>query len=180
VRREFFIAPSKAQHGYLLVAVIAAIGLVVLALGDASVPDAGLIGGLNLLLATGLLAWNIYSSRDRRAHMTLDEEGIWYRDWKIGKVLWPDIAHAAISGSRVQSFLSVCLRDPERFLARLAENERNGLRGNRLVNMPELRVPNGALDEALEEILGAVNANLKRYGAARAQRTGDRRGAARG
>lgn len=172
-RREFHIARSKLQHGYVLAGVLGAIGLALIALGGDTVPDAGLLAVVNLALAAAVLAMVRRSARDRRPRMVLDHEGLWYRDWGIGPVPWSAIARSTILGSRVQSVLLVRLRDAERFLAGLPEDERRRLRSNRLARLPDLRVPSGALEAPLEEIAAAIQDRLAATGgAARAQAPG--------
>jgi hypothetical protein len=90
----------------------------------------------------------------------LGDEGIWFRDWKIDPVPWTAIDDAYTSGSRIQAFVSLRLRDPDGFLAALPEAERKALRGNRLAKMPELRIPHDALDAPFDDILAAIKAHL--------------------
>ena len=160
-RKEFRISRTKVQHGLLLGAVLAVIGLAVIGLGASVIPDAGLIGGLNLLIAAGILVSVMRSARDRRPRLVVDRSGIWYRDWEIGTVPWPEVADAAIAGPRLLSFLAVRLRDPDGYAARLPDAERAKLRSSRLYRAPVLRVPNGALDAPLEEILAAIEAGIE-------------------
>ena len=144
----------------LLSAVLAVIGLGVLTLGPASIPDSGLIGAVNLALAAGVLI----GGRPRRARSSTahddHREGLWYRDWNIGKVAWTQVAGASLGGSRLMSFVVLRLRDPEGFVADLSQAERASLRSNRLVRLPELRIPNGALETSLDELLATIRANL--------------------
>ncbi|MFQ5775700.1 MAG: hypothetical protein ACE5GS_14355 [Kiloniellaceae bacterium] len=167
-RREFRIARTKVQHGLLLGAVLAAIGLAIIAIGAPAIPDAALVGGVNLLIGAGILVSVVRAARDPRPRMVLDRRGIWYRDWGIGTVPWPEVADAAIGGPRLRSFLGVKLCDPDGFLARLPEDERAKLRSGRLHRAPELRIPNGALDAPLDEILKAIRQHLAEHAVTRA------------
>ena len=144
----------------LLSAVLAVIGLGVLTLGPASIPDSGLIGTVNLALAASVLIVVVRAGRDRRPRMMIDREGLWYRDWNIGKVAWTQVAGASLGGSRLMSFVVLRLRDPEGFVADLSQAERAALRSNRLVRLPELRIQNGALETSLDELLATIRANL--------------------
>jgi len=149
----------------LLAGVLATIGLAVIFFADASIPNAALLGAVNLLLAGGVLFSVVRAARDPRPRMVLDRDGIWYRDWPVGKVPWRFLRGVYMQGSRFQTFACVELRDPESFLAALGEAERRKCRSNRLVRLPCLLVPHGALDAPLEQIADAI-------GAALAQRTG--------
>jgi len=148
--RVFRLSRQKRQHALLLAAVLAAIGGLILAVGSGTVPDAGLVGGLQLLIAAGVAVSALVMGRDDRPQLVLDAEGLWYRDWKLPKLPWDAVGDVAIAGARVQSYLAIQLRDPD-WLARHARN-----RGGRLVQPNELRVPNGALDAPLSEVQAAI------------------------
>ena len=159
-RGEYRSGRAKTQHGMLLSAVLAVIGLGVLTLGPASIPDSGLIGAVNLALAAGVLIVVVRAGRDRRPRMVIDPEGLWYRDWKIGKVAWTQVAGASLGGSRLMSFVVLRLHDPDGFVATLPQAERASLRSNRLVRLPELRIPNGAVETSLDELLATIRTSL--------------------
>ncbi len=159
-RREFRTSRTRVQHGILLSVVLALIGLGTLLFGGPSVRDAELVGAVALAMSAAILFVVLRSARDTQARMVLDRDGIWFRDWEIGPVPWAAIDDAYTSGSRLQAFVSLRLRDPEGFLAGLPEAECKALRGNRLAKMPELRIPHGALDAPFDEILAAIKAHL--------------------
>jgi hypothetical protein len=159
--KAYHIAPAKLQHGTLLAGVLAAIGLAVMFLADASIPNAALIGAVNLLLAGGVFISVVRAARDPRPRMVLDRDGIWYRDWPVGRVPWRHLRGVHMQGSRVQTFACVELRDPESFLAALSEAERRKCRSNRLVRMPCLLVPHGALDAPLAQIVETIRAAIR-------------------
>ncbi len=156
--RCYYVSRTKAQHAALLAAVLALIGGGVLLSG--AVPDAGLIGGLHLALAVVVGLSAVYLARDRSPRLTIDDEGIWFRGWHLDKLPWSEIADVYIAGSRVRSQLCVRVREGDRLLAGLPEQERTRLLRNPLVHLPELRVPNGALDAALPEVEAAIRVKL--------------------
>lgn len=159
-RREFYVARTKILHGMLLAAVLGVIGVGSIVAGDDMVPGAVLVGVVNLAIAAGIFYSAQRSVRDRRPHMVLDREGVWYRGWGVGKVRWAELLDTYPSGARVQAYISLRLADPEGFVAALPDGERTKLKGNRLYRSPELRIPHGALDEPLEEILNALRSGL--------------------
>lgn len=158
--RCYYVSRTKVQHAGLLAAVLALIGGGVLLFGGGAVPDAGLIGGLQLALAVVVALSAAYLARDRAPRLTIDDEGIWFRDWRLDKLPWSEVADVYIAGSRVRSQLCVRVREGDRLAAGLPEQERKRLLQNPLVHPPELRVPNGALDAALPEIEAAIRAKL--------------------
>ena len=159
-RKEFRASRIRVQHGILLSVVFALVGVGSLLFAGPTVPDVELVGAAALVLSIIMLIVVWRNARDTRARMVLDSDGIWFRDWEIGSVPWAAIGDAYTSGSRLQAFVSLQLRDPDDFLAGLPEAERKALRSNRLARMPELRIPHGTLDAPLNEVLTAIEAHL--------------------
>jgi hypothetical protein len=160
-RREFRASRSRVQHGILLGAVLALIGLGTVLFAGTAVRDAELVGGVVLVLSAVMLAVTWRNARDTRARMVLDSDGIWFRDWNIQPVPWAAFDDAYTSGSRLQALVALHLHDPDGFLAGRPEAERKSLGANRLARMPELRIPHGTLDAPLDEVLAAIKARLK-------------------
>jgi len=160
-RKEFGGGRTRAQHGMLLSAVLAAIGLASLLIAGPAAPDAELAGAVALLLSLGVLIVVMRNARDRRPRLVLDRDGVWFRDWDIAAVPWAAIDTVLTSGSRLQAFITLSLRDPERFLNALPPAERAGLTSNRLFRRPELRIPHNALDAPLDEVLAALRSGLE-------------------
>lgn len=160
-RKEFQNSRARVKHGILLGAVLALVGLGSLIFGGSTVRDAELVGAVALLMSAGVLVMVARGARDRRPRMVLDPDGIWFRDWKIDRVPWTAIDSAYASGGRVRALATLRLRDPEDFLRGLPESERNALKSNPLFRSPELRIPNGAVDAPLNELLAAIRAGLQ-------------------
>ncbi len=160
-RREFRTSRARVQHGILLGAVLTVIGLGSLFFGGSSVPDAELVGAVVLVLAAGVLIVVVRGMRDTRPRLVLDRDGVWFRDWGIEKISWAAIDAVYTSGSRLQAFITLSLRDPERFLNALPPAERARLTSNRLFRRPELRIPHNALDAPLDQVLAALRSGLE-------------------
>ncbi len=159
-RREFHTSRTRVQHGILLSVMLALVGVWALLFAGPSVRDAELVGAVALALAAVVSFVVLRNARDIRERMVLSGEGVWFRDWEVGPVPWAAIDDAYTGGSRLQAFVCLHLRDPDGFLAGLPEAERKALRRNRLYRPPELRIPHGALDAPLAEILAAIQAQL--------------------
>ena len=65
------------------------------------------------------------------------------------------------TGSRLQPFVTLRVRDPDGFIASLGPAEAARLRGNRLWKRPELRIPNGAAEATQPEILAAIRTAME-------------------
>ncbi len=160
-RHEFRSSRAQVQHGILLGAVLAVIGLGSLFFGGSSVPDAELVGAVVLVLAAGVLIVVVRGARDTRPRMVVDRDGVWFRDWGIETVSWAAIDAVYTSGSRLQALITLSLRDPEGFLNALPPAERVRLTSNHLFRRPELRIPHNALDAPLDEVLAALRSGLE-------------------
>ncbi len=160
-RHEFRSSRAQVQHGILLGAVLAVIGLGSLFFGGSSVPDADLVGAVVLVLAAGVLIVVMRSARDQRPRMVLDRDGIWFRDWDIAAVPWAAVDKVYAGGSRLQAFITLRLRDPEQFLNALPGAQRAKLTSNRLFRRPELRIAHNTLDAPLDEVLAALRSGLE-------------------
>lgn len=160
---ESRVARSKVQHGLVLAGLLVAVGLTAVLLPLNPSADGLWIGLLLLVLGAGVGAHAVWRGRDRSAALRIDEAGVWFRDWGC-RVPWHHIEAVYQTGSRMQSFVTIKTRDPDRFLGSLPETEARKLRGNRLWKAPELRIPSGAVEASQQEILAAVQARVERPG----------------
>ena len=161
--KEFKAGTSKSRHGLTLGAMLGVFGLWVLLFAGEAVPDRLWLGTLNLVLgaAIALYAWR--AGRPSGAQLRVDRRGVWFRDW--GATLpWEEIDEVYQSGTRLQPFITLRVRDAASFLASLPEEEARKLRGNRLWKQPELRIPFGAVEATRQEILDAIEAGMERHG----------------
>jgi len=162
---EFQVAAAKTKHGLILGSLLLVIGLGILLFGAGRVEGHVVTGGLALLLGLGVVAYTLWTRRQADPQLRIDEAGVWFRDWGIC-VPWREIEDAYQSGTRLQPFVTLRLRDPQAFLAGLGTDETKALRGNRLWKAPELKIPNAAVEASQREVLEAVLTGLKTEGAA--------------
>lgn len=162
--KEFGVARSKARHGLILTLGLLAFGGWILFVGGESIPDRNWIGllALGLGLGLGFHAWR--TARRAGIQLRIDDTGIWFKDWDA-TVPWREVADVYQTGHRLQPFVTLYLKHPERFLGSLAEPEARKLRANRLWKSPELKIPNGAVDVSQPELLDLLRAGLEVYAA---------------
>lgn len=157
--QEFGIGRSKLRHGLAIAALGILIGAAVLLFAGESVPDRQWIGVLLMALGLGV---GVHAWRTGRWHgvqLRVDGAGVYFREWGA-TVPWGEIADIYQSGSRLQPFVTLRVRDPERFLAGLSEAEASRLGRNRLWKPPELRIPYNAVEATRDEVLAAIEAGL--------------------
>ncbi len=161
--KEFRVARNKLVHGALIAGLLLLVGLWLIFFADPSIAYAEVLGLINLALAGGILVVALRKAGDRQPHLVLDRDGIWFRDWGLDKVPWQQVRDVYTSGSRIQAFACIEIRDPQALLAGLPDERRRKLNSNRLVRPPRLLVPNGALDAPLQDILAALRAGLEEH-----------------
>ncbi len=157
---EFQVAAAKTKHGLILAGLLLVIGLGVLLFGAGRVEGHLVTGGLALLLGLGVVVYTLRARRQAGPQLRVDEAGVWFRDWGVC-VPWHEIEDAYQSGTRLQPFVTLRLRDPQAFLAGLGAEDVKALHGNRLWKAPELKIPNAVVEASQREILDAVLAGLK-------------------
>ena len=160
--REYGPSRSKIKHGLIVGGVLVATGLWTLLLAGESLPDR--VGTGLLAVAAGLAfalhAW--WSGRTAGVQLRLGPEGVWFRQWGV-TVPWSEIAEAGQSGTRLQPYVALILKDPEGFLGRLPTADGRALRVNRLWKPPELRIPKGTVEAGQEELVAALAEGLRAY-----------------
>lgn len=158
--REFQIGKSKSQHGFVVGGFCGIVGLVMLLFVGQEVAQRYWIGALMLALglSISLHAWR--TGRTRGGYLRLDADGVSFREWGA-TVPWGEIADVYQSGSRLQPFITLRVRDAERFLAGLPQDEARRLGRNRLWKAPELRIPYSAVDAPRDEILSAIETGIE-------------------
>lgn len=155
------VSKSRRIHASIIAGLLAAIGGGSFFLGENYVPDNELIG----IVCGGIAVAVLIVSRGawtKGVAMTIDETGVWYRDWELPVVPWPHVASARPSGIRLRPLLRIELHDPESFFSGLDEESRRRLRGNTLVKSDHLLIPNGALELPIAEIATAMKAAAPR------------------
>lgn len=130
--------------------------------GD-TVPDRQLIGVAAVALGAGVGLYAWWTSRVADAVLRIDASGVWFRDWGI-TVPWPEIGQILHTGHRFQPFVTLRIRNPDRFPGALPPGETRKLKGGRLWKSPYFRIPNGSVDAPQPELLASLRAALKEYG----------------
>lgn len=152
--REFAAAPQRRHHGFVIAALLAVLGLWLLILAPAGIPDRQAIGAGALVLSAGMVVFTL-RSQPKGTKLRIDSDGVWFDEWGL-TVPWSQVFEIVTSGSRIQAYISLRLIDAEGFVAALPEAERNKLKGNRLFKVPEFRIPNAAVDASMEELLSCL------------------------
>lgn len=158
---SFRIAKSRIQHGFLLAAVLAAIGLAALFLADPAVTGGPLVGLFNLCLAAGVAFYNWRLVRDPQPRLLIDAQGIWFRDWALDPIPWAQVADTLQQGGRIQAFFCIRLRDAEALLAALPQDRRAAVARNRLIRPPLLMIPAHSVEADFPTLRAAIEEGLQ-------------------
>ena len=160
---EFQVAAAKTKHGLILGSFLLVIGLGILLFGSGLVEGHVATGGLVVLLGLAVVGYTLWARRQAGPQLRIDDDGVWFKDWGVC-VPWREIEDAYQSGTRLQPFVTLRLRDSRAFLAGLGADKAKALQGNRLWKAPELKIPNAVVEASQREILEAVLAGLKTEG----------------
>lgn len=160
------ISKNKIQQGYLLAGFMVISGLALMFYFDSASEDAALIGMVNLGFAALVFFMTRRSLANSSRLLILNNDGVWFRDWKGPVVPWDQIAVFEVGGTRIKAALRVHLKDPEAVISLLDASDRAAFEKNPLFNAPTLRIPNGSLAEPLEIIHEKMNDFARRARAA--------------
>lgn len=147
------ISKNKIQQGYLLSGFMLISGLALMFVLDSASEDAAVIGMVNIAFGVIVFLMTRRSAINSRRLLVLSNEGVWYRDWKGPVIPWNQIAGLNLGGNRIKAAIEVTLKNPEIIVTMLDASDRAAFEKNHLANMPVIKIPNGALEVSLDEVL---------------------------
>ena len=152
----FARSKSRRAQGFVLSGVLTAVGLATIVLSGGLGESYVWTGGLLVVLGLVFLVQAIRTSRDTAPWLVIDARGLWYKEWGLPPVPWPEIADLYQTGSRFQAFLAVALRDQEAYFAGLAERGEGRVRPGRLIRPGLLLIPANTLDSNFRQVQIAI------------------------
>jgi len=147
------ISKNKIQQGYLLAGFMLVSGFALIFFLDSASEDAAMIGVVNIGFAALIFFMTRRSLANSRRLLVLNDDGIWYRDWKAPVIPWDQISYMEVGGSRIKAALLVALKDPETVIASIDASDRTNFEKNPLFNAPVLKIPNASLAVPLDQVL---------------------------
>ena len=147
-------SPAKRRHGFVITGLLMVIGVIALFSAGPGLPDGVMIGSLALALAAGFLFHVLRTTTDSGAVLTIDGEGVWFRDWGLPKIPWSHISGIHVAGIRLHLLIHVDLIDGEAFLAGLDDGQRR--RTSSLVRADRRAMPAGAFDAPMGDVVVAM------------------------
>ncbi len=150
----FAASPGKRRHGLIIAGLLAAVGVISLIAAGPALPDGVMIGSLALALAAGFAVHVLRSTGAAGDVLTIDSEGVWFRDWNLPKVPWRHVAGIHVAGIRLHLLIHIDLIDGEAFLAGLDGASRRP--ANPRVRPDRLAVPGGAFDAPIGDVVVAL------------------------
>jgi hypothetical protein len=150
--REFGPGFGKLRNGFVIAALIVAIGLWALFLAGDSLPDGETVGGA--LVAGGLVfgLWTWKTFRSGRTLLRLSPEGVWFRPWGGATIPWHAVSSIYARGGRLRRFICIELADSGALLSALPAEERKELERSTLTRLPVLFIPYGAVEAPPAEL----------------------------
>ena len=147
-RVAFAGSPGKRRHGLIISGLLAAAGVVAMISG---VADGMMIGAVVLAMAALFAVHVLRSTGGSDAVMTIDADGVWFRDWGLPKVPWRHIGGIHVVGIRLRLLIHIDLIDGEAFFAAIGKRPTSPLvRPNRLI------APGGAFDAPIGDVVVAL------------------------
>lgn len=153
-RVAFAASPAKRRHGLIIVGLLAVVGAIALLSAGPALPDGLMIGGVALALAAGFAVHVLRSTSASDAALTIDSEGVWFRDWGLPKVPWRHVAGIHVAGIRLHLLIRIDLIDGEAFLAGLDKAQRRS--ATSLVRPDRLVAPGGAFLAPIGDVVVAL------------------------
>jgi len=155
---EMTIGVSKTRrfHGRILAGFFAVIGLFSFLFGDTYVPDNEVIATV-CAIGAGVVYFVSYGSWGKGVVMTINREGVWYRDWKLPVIPWRHVGRSYSTGIRLRPLLRIDLVDAETLFSELTDKSVEKSRNSELVKSDYLLVPNGMLEIPISQVSKAIN-----------------------
>lgn len=150
-RVAFAGSPGKRRHGLIISGLLAAAGVVAMISG---VADGMMIGAVVLAMAALFAVHVLRSTGGSDAVMTIDGDGVWFRDWGLPKVPWRHVAGIHVAGIRLHLLIRIDLIDGEAFLAGLDKAQRRS--ATSLVRPDRLVAPGGAFLAPMGDVVVAL------------------------
>lgn len=155
------VARNKTQQGYVLAILILGIGIAFMTILRDATPDAAMIGGINVVFAAVIAAMAYRTRLNGRRILVVNDEGVWFRDWRGPTIPWGEIASVDMEGVRLKAQVRLTLRDPERVLSMIDADKRSAFEKNPLVKLPQVIIPDNAVNAALPKVQEVLSERLR-------------------
>ena len=147
-RAAFAGSPGKRRHGLIISGLLAAAGVVAMISG---VADGMMIGAVVLAMAALFAVHVLRSTGGSDAVMTIDGDGVWFRDWGLPKVPWRHIGGIHVVGIRLRLLIHIDLIDGDAFFAGIGKRP-----ASPLIRPNRLEAPGGAFDAPIGDVVVAL------------------------
>lgn len=125
-----------------------------------SAPAQQIVGWLGIAFFTPCLFAVALESARSGPVVVIDDEGITDRRLRVGTIPWKEIEDISIGSVNRQRFLSVHVRDPNVFLARMPFYARWLGRANTLMGFAPITLGFAGLTPGIDEVVRAIEARL--------------------
>jgi hypothetical protein len=152
------INSSRGKYILLTIGSLAfvAAGIVMVTSASASRAGNGWKGWLGIVFFSACAAVGIWQGFDRRPRLVIDDEGVFDRTLKVGRIPWSAIAGATPRSMRGNHFIALDLRNEEQWIARLAKPYQVMVKGNVALGFAQLNLNLSGTDANPDELLALI------------------------
>ncbi len=147
---------TRVYDRLLIGGLLFVLGLLVLLGVMSDIRDPLLVGWFNLGLGAAILAYTGYTASRREPRLVIDEDGVWCADWGLEAIPWGEIEAFYVVGGKMRRNICLELRDPAALTDGLPDAALRALERNRLVKLPRLLLPSGALNVNAHKLLAQL------------------------
>lgn len=155
---------TRVYDRLLIGGLLFVLGVLVLLGVMSDIRDPLLVGWFNLILGVAILAYTGYTASRRGPRLVIDEDGVWCADWGLEPIPWGEIEAFYVVGGKMRRNICLELRDPAAITGGLPEAAQRELERNRLVKLPRLLLPSGALNVNAHKLLAGLIRRLDAAG----------------
>ncbi|HYF63625.1 MAG TPA: STM3941 family protein [Herpetosiphonaceae bacterium] len=163
---RIIINNSRVRFILLTVLSLAFVGIGVMLVTSASASRAGNTwkGWLAIVFFGACAAVGAWQLFDRRPRLVIDDEGVFDRTLKVGRIPWSAIAGATPQSILGNHFIALDLRNEEEWIARLPKPYRSMVKGNEALGFAKLNLNLSGTDAKPAELLALIQYKCAQHG----------------
>jgi hypothetical protein len=140
--QPIIIKSSRGKYILLTVLSLAFVAAAIVMVTSASASRAGNAwkGWLGIVFFGACAAVGVWQTLDPRPRLIIDDEGVFDRTLKVGRIPWSEIAGVHLPSMMSKQFICLDLRDEDRWIASLARPYQVMVKGNEALGFTRLNL----------------------------------------